>query len=388
MCLHIHMYIHIYVYMCGPHLCSCQLSLKGTNTVILIIIHTYITIYNKVFRIFPCPSLMSAIISSTSSLLLSLVNPFICQSLFRILSYLFICVFFLIFFLLLLCGQTGYIKTSFGSLLIQPVNQTGDGDSEVLHKVWRHSRRNARHAVADSFDMDLKELEERLFTRLHRKKRNYVDRHVFTMEVLVAVDKTMSEFHGSDLKSYILTLISIVSNIYADASIGNSIYITVANILILRDDRRKGEYSYEFLCECVCVCMAEKGWIYGGVWIYSFLFLATSASAMLKDFCGVVSKQGYHYDTAMLITRWDWDNEIFTSTYDKLTAHILTSDQISLGLIQWISRSNMYFLICGSVILLISFWFCFKMFLGVFSIETAKKDSCNHLCKWRYQNNN
>uniref|UniRef100_A0A0K8VCK3 A disintegrin and metalloproteinase with thrombospondin motifs 9 n=2 Tax=Bactrocera latifrons TaxID=174628 RepID=A0A0K8VCK3_BACLA len=166
-------------------------------------------------------------------------------------------------------GMTGYIKTSFGSLLIQPVNQTGDGDSEVLHKVWRHSRRNARHAVADSFDMDLKELEESLFTRLHRKKRNYVDRHVFTMEVLVAVDKTMSEFHGSDLKSYILTLISIVSNIYADASIGNSIYITVANILILRDDRRK----------------------------------ATSASAMLKDFCGVVSKQGYHYDTAMLITR-------------------------------------------------------------------------------------
>ncbi|XP_029407527.2 A disintegrin and metalloproteinase with thrombospondin motifs 9 isoform X2 [Bactrocera dorsalis] len=166
-------------------------------------------------------------------------------------------------------GMTGYIKTSFGSLLIQPVNQTGDGDSEVLHKVWRHSRRNARHAVADSFDMDLKELEESLFTRLHRKKRNYVDRHVFTMEVLVAVDKTMSEFHGNDLKSYILTLISIVSNIYADASIGNSIYITVANILILRDDRRK----------------------------------ATSASAMLKDFCGVVSKQGYHYDTAMLITR-------------------------------------------------------------------------------------
>ncbi|XP_067615530.1 A disintegrin and metalloproteinase with thrombospondin motifs 1 isoform X3 [Eurosta solidaginis] len=166
-------------------------------------------------------------------------------------------------------GMTGYIKTSFGSLLIQPVNQTGDGDSEVLHKVWRHSRRNARHAVADSLYMDLEELEETLFTKLNRKKRNYVDRHVFTMEVLVAVDKTMSEFHGADLKSYILTLISIVSNIFADASIGNSIYISVANILILRDDRKK----------------------------------ATSASAMLKEFCTIFSKQGYHYDTAMLITR-------------------------------------------------------------------------------------
>ncbi|XP_036343293.1 A disintegrin and metalloproteinase with thrombospondin motifs 20, partial [Rhagoletis pomonella] len=166
--------------------------------------------------------------------------------------------------------QTGYIKTSFGSLLIQPVNQTGDGDSEVLHKVWRHSRRNARHAVAaDSLGMELLELEESLFTKLHRKKRNYVDRHVFTMEVLVAVDKTMSEFHGADLKSYILTLISIVSNIFADASIGNSIYISVANILILRDDRRK----------------------------------AKSASEMLKEFCNIFSKQGYHYDTAMLITR-------------------------------------------------------------------------------------
>lgn len=187
---------------------------------------------------------MSAIISSTASLLLSLANIFL---------YLFIYI-RNIFFSLPLSAQTGYIKTSFGSLLIQPVNQTADGDSEVLHKVWRHSRRNARHTVADSFDMDLKELEESLFTRLHRKKRNYVDRHVFTMEVLVAVDKTMSEFHGSDLKSYILTLISIVSNIYADASIGNSIYITVANILLLHDDRRKGEFFIS-----LHVCVIEKG---------------------------------------------------------------------------------------------------------------------------------
>lgn len=46
--------------------------------------------------------------------------------------------------------------------------------------------------------------------KLFRSKRNNVENHLFTMEVLVAVDKTMSEFHKEDLKSYILTLISIV----------------------------------------------------------------------------------------------------------------------------------------------------------------------------------
>lgn len=110
--------------------------------------------------------------------------------------------------------------------------------------------------------------------KLHRRKRDY-DHNIFTIELLVAVDRTMREFHKDDLTSYILTLISIVSNIFADASIGNSIHISVANILVLSEfkrSRRRGGQT-------------------------------TTASQTLKEFCSHVEKHGYHYDTAMLITR-------------------------------------------------------------------------------------
>lgn len=166
-------------------------------------------------------------------------------------------------------------------------NQTTSAD--ILHKVWRQSRRNARHAVQS---VELEE-EDDVFKvnagmkdfwgqgtlnlpRLRRQKRHYHDdRHLFTIELLVAVDRTMKEFHKSDLTPYILTLISIVSNIFADASIGNSIYISVANILVLHEYKRS----------------RRRG---GG---------PVTASQSLKDFCAHVAKNGYHYDTAMLITR-------------------------------------------------------------------------------------
>lgn len=78
---------------------------------------------------------------------------------------------------------------------------------------------------------------------LNRRKRqanflttNSVDNYPYTMEVLVAADRKMQEYHGSDLQAYILTLMSIVSNIFADASIGNSINVAVVHILLLKDD--------------------------------------------------------------------------------------------------------------------------------------------------------
>lgn len=91
----------------------------------------------------------------------------------------------------------------------------------------------------------------------------------YTIEVLVAVDKKMQEYHGKDLKNYVLTLMSVVSratiafdlieeaaiillsllflssflfvrrqvsSIYADASIGNSIKIAVVHIMYVEHD--------------------------------------------------------------------------------------------------------------------------------------------------------
>lgn len=79
--------------------------------------------------------------------------------------------------------------------------------------------------------------------RLSRLKRhinfpgsNTGDNNAYTMEVMVAVDRKMHEYHGNNIQAYVLTLMSIVSNIYADASIGNSINVAVVHIFYLRDD--------------------------------------------------------------------------------------------------------------------------------------------------------
>lgn len=79
--------------------------------------------------------------------------------------------------------------------------------------------------------------------RSSRRKRhinfqgvNVGDNNAYTMEVMVAVDRKMQEYHGNNIQAYVLTLMSIVSNIYADASIGNSINVAVVHILLLQED--------------------------------------------------------------------------------------------------------------------------------------------------------
>ncbi|KAH8313711.1 hypothetical protein KR067_010642, partial [Drosophila pandora] len=177
-------------------------------------------------------------------------------------------------------GMTGYIKTSFGALLIEPVNRTSS--DEVLHRVWRRSKRHARQAVS-KLELGLDALERQAMEqtearnlleprRLTRRKRHYndMDSQVYTLEVLIAVDSSMERFHKGDLTSYIMILLSIVSSIFEDASIGNSIRISLVNLIMLpnNNDQRHN-----------------------------------SSNEMLKHFCTFINRKGYHRDTAMLITR-------------------------------------------------------------------------------------
>ncbi|KAH8382869.1 hypothetical protein KR009_005659, partial [Drosophila setifemur] len=174
-------------------------------------------------------------------------------------------------------GMTGYIKTSFGALLIEPVNRTSS--DEVLHRVWRRSKRHARQAVSKSelgLDQHLMEQLEREIDgeeprKLRRRKRHYnnMDNQLYTLEVLIAVDSSMGRFHKGDLTAYIMILLSIVSSIFEDASIGNSIRISLVNLIMLPDNNDRHD----------------------------------SSSEMLKHFCSFINQKGYHRDTAMLITR-------------------------------------------------------------------------------------
>lgn len=59
----------------------------------------------------------------------------------------------------------------------------------------------------------------------------------YTIEVLVAVDKSMQEFHGiNEIEEYVLTLVQIASNVFADDSIGHAIKLAVAKIIFLDSD--------------------------------------------------------------------------------------------------------------------------------------------------------
>lgn len=93
-------------------------------------------------------------------------------------------------------------------------------------------------------------------SRLSRRKRHINfpsssgDNNAYTMEVMVAVDRKMQEYHGNNIQAYVLTLMSIVSNIYADASIGNSINVAVVHIFYLRDDLHI-ESNHNGKCFCI-----------------------------------------------------------------------------------------------------------------------------------------
>uniref|UniRef100_A0A182Q5U7 Peptidase M12B domain-containing protein n=1 Tax=Anopheles farauti TaxID=69004 RepID=A0A182Q5U7_9DIPT len=101
----------------------------------------------------------------------------------------------------------------------------------------------------------------------------------YTIEVLVVVDNKMQRYHSQALKSYVLTLMSIVSSVYADASIGNSIKIAVSHIMYIHHDLDAQTNA------------VEKG------------LEGVSASEMLQDFCHFKQRSNFQHDVALLLTR-------------------------------------------------------------------------------------
>lgn len=62
---------------------------------------------------------------------------------------------------------------------------------------------------------------------------------MYTVEILVAVDRKMRDFHqGDSLVGYVLKLMSVAADIFADASIGNLMNLAVVDIVDLNDDMK------------------------------------------------------------------------------------------------------------------------------------------------------
>lgn len=103
------------------------------------------------------------------------------------------------------------------------------------------------------------------------------------VEVLVVADGPMVQYHGSNVESYIYTLMDIVSLIYRHESLGNSIHISLVQLIVL--DKTES-FAPQVQDERI------------------------SASEMLKAFCNKwqrslnrYSKTTERYDVALLLTR-------------------------------------------------------------------------------------
>lgn len=82
---------------------------------------------------------------------------------------------------------------------------------------------------------------ETMLKRMGRAKRfASVPRYV---ETLVVADESMAQFHGDDLKHYLLTLMSVAARLYKHPSILNSISIVVVKIVIITEEDKGPKVS-------------------------------------------------------------------------------------------------------------------------------------------------
>lgn len=120
-------------------------------------------------------------------------------------------------------------------------------------------------------------------TRSKRKKR-FVSSPRYVETMLVA-DQSMAEFHGSGLKHYLLTLLSVAAKLYKHPSIRNSISLVVVKIMVIYEERKGPDIS-------------------------------SNAALTLRNFCSwqkqhnpPSDRHAEHYDTAILFTRQVRDEE-------------------------------------------------------------------------------
>ncbi|GLD46903.1 A disintegrin and metalloproteinase with thrombospondin motifs 15-like protein [Lates japonicus] len=88
---------------------------------------------------------------------------------------------------------------------------------------------------------DYSNVTETMLRRMGRAKRfASVPRYV---ETLVVADESMAQFHGDDLKHYLLTLMSVAARLYRHPSILNSISIVVVKIVIISEEDKGPKVS-------------------------------------------------------------------------------------------------------------------------------------------------
>lgn len=112
----------------------------------------------------------------------------------------------------------------------------------------------------------------------HIRRKRFVSSPRY-VETLLVADQSMAEFHGSGLKHYLLTLLSVASRMYKHPSIRNPINLVVVKIMVIYDEQKGPDVS-------------------------------SNAALTLRNFCNwqkqhnpPSDRHAEHYDTAILFTR-------------------------------------------------------------------------------------
>uniref|UniRef100_A0A6J0TCL9 A disintegrin and metalloproteinase with thrombospondin motifs 1 n=1 Tax=Pogona vitticeps TaxID=103695 RepID=A0A6J0TCL9_9SAUR len=200
-----------------------------------------------------------------------------------------------------LCGGLrGAFYLSGAEYLIQPANLSRPrGEEQPQLHVLRRRLRSTLHSqgggakcgVTDEGDPSSAEGEwqrrqqqqsehvQRAGNRSARRKR-FVSSPRY-VETLLVADQSMAEFHGSGLKHYLLTLLSVAAKLYKHPSIQNSISLVVVKIMVIYDEQKGPDVS-------------------------------SNAALTLRNFCNwqkqhnpPSDRHAEHYDTAILFTRQD-----------------------------------------------------------------------------------
>ncbi|KAM3677653.1 A disintegrin and metalloproteinase with thrombospondin motifs 1 [Ammospiza maritima maritima] len=184
----------------------------------------------------------------------------------------------------LCAGLRGAFSLRGRQYLIQPAPGTAHQHGPHLLRLRGAPRAApaARCAVAEAgagAGAEPPEPAEPAETKSRRKKR-FVSSPRYVETMLVA-DQSMAEFHGSGLKHYLLTLLSVAAKLYKHPSIRNSISLVVVKIMVIYEERKGPDIS-------------------------------SNAALTLRNFCSwqkqhnpPSDRHAEHYDTAILFTRQD-----------------------------------------------------------------------------------
>ncbi|XP_070798738.1 A disintegrin and metalloproteinase with thrombospondin motifs 1 [Pituophis catenifer annectens] len=199
-----------------------------------------------------------------------------------------------------LCGGIRgafYLRGS--EYLIQPANvsQAPGGEQPQLHLLSRSRRSPVPRGSGTKCEVPDSSETSASKGRRHRGEKQQADyatraenRHIRKkrfvsspryVETLLVADQSMAEFHGSGLKHYLLTLLSVASRMYKHPSIRNPINLVVVKIMVIYDEQKGPDVS-------------------------------SNAALTLRNFCNwqkqhnpPSDRHAEHYDTAILFTRQD-----------------------------------------------------------------------------------